>query len=87
MAAKISDELTKRLEEAGKIGPQQTVPVIITVTPGADLTALEQKGLRIQRIFENISAVSGTLTASQANELAQLNEVEHIEYDGEVWAL
>ena len=87
MAAKMSDELTKLLERVGKIEPQQTIPVIVTVTPGANLTMLEQKGLKIQRIFEHISALSGTLTAAQANELAQLDQVENIEYDGEMRAI
>ena len=87
MAPKISDELRKRLEEVEKTEAQQAIPVIVSVTPGTDLTALEQNGLRIQQIFENISAVAGILNATQANQLAKLDQVELIEYDGELWAL
>lgn len=86
MTAKISDELLKRLDEAEKAEPQRELPVIVTITTGADLDALEQKGLKIQGTFESISAISGTLTAAQVNEVAQLDQVENIEYDGEVWA-
>ena len=87
MSAKISDELLKRLKEASKAEPQREIPVIVTITPGADLTALKQKGLKIQQTFENISAVSGTITAAKVNEVALLELVENIEYDGEVQAL
>ena len=87
MSAKIRGELFKRLQEAEKSEPQQEVPVIVTITAGADLAELERKGLKIQRVFEAISAVSGTLTVSEITEIAQMDQVETIEYDGEVWAL
>jgi hypothetical protein len=87
MTTKVSDELLKQLEEAEKEEPQREIPVIVTITADADPTTLEQKGFRIQRIFESISAISGTLTAAEVNELAQLDQVEVIEYDGAVWAL
>ena len=87
MTTKVSDELLKQLEEAEKEEPQREIPVIVTIKAGADPTTLEQKGFRIQRIFESISAISSTLTAAEVNELAQLDQVEVIEYDGPVWAL
>ncbi len=87
MSAKVSDELLKHLEEAEKEEPQREIPVIVTITKGTDLTALEQKGLKIQRTFVNISAVSGTLTATAVNEVAQSEQVERIEFDGTMRAL
>ena len=84
MDAKVNDELLKVAEAAE---PQQEIPVIVTVTPGANLTVLEQKGLKIQHSFNNISAVSGTLPASEINTLSQLDEIERIEYDSQAWAL
>lgn len=87
MTTKVSDELLKQLGEAEREEPQRKIPVIVTIKAGADPTTLEQKGLVIQRIFESISAISSTLTAAEVNELAQLDQVEVIEYDGSIWAL
>jgi hypothetical protein len=87
VTTKVSDELLKLLKEAEREEPDREIPVIITVKAGTDRAALEAKGFRIQRVFEIISAISGTLTAAEANELAQLDQVELIEYDGPVWAL
>ena len=84
MTAKVSEELLKVVEAAE---PQQGIPVIITTTAGANLTALEQKGLKIQYASKNSPIVSGTLTAAEVNALAQLDEVERIEPDSEAWKL
>jgi hypothetical protein len=84
MTAKVNDELLK-IAEATE--PQQEIPVIVTITADANLTALKQKGLKIQHSFKNISAVSGTLPAAEINALSQLDEVERIEYDSKAWAL
>ena len=87
MTTKVSDELLKQVEEAEQEEPQREIPVIVTVTAGTDPISIQQKGLRIRRIFTNISAISGTLTAAGLKDLAQLDEVQVIEYDGPVWAL
>jgi len=87
MTEKISDEFLKQIEEAEREDPQREIPVIITIQAGTDIGMLEQKGLRIQRIFTNISAISGTLNAAEIKPLAQLDQVQLIEYDGPVWAL
>jgi len=87
MTRKVSDELLKQIEEAEKEEPQREIPVIVTITAGTNPITIQQKGLRIQRIFKNISAISGTLTAAEVKELAQLDQVEIIEYDGPLWAL
>ena len=59
MISKINDELLKQLEQVQQADPQQEIPVIVTITLGADPTALEQKGLNIKHTIESISAVSG----------------------------
>ncbi len=87
MAAKIDDSLLQQIEEAKKTDPHQEIPVIVTVTPGADLTALEQKGLKIQLRFQHIPAVAGTLSAAEVEEVAALDEVERIEADEKMYAL
>jgi hypothetical protein len=84
MVAKVSEELLKVVEAAE---PQQEISVIVTTTAGANLTALAQKGLKIQYASKNSPIVSGTLTAAEVNTLSQLDEVERIEPDREVWAL
>ena len=84
MTAKVSDALLRVIEAAE---PQQGIPVIVTTTAGANLTALEQKGLKIQYASKNSPIISGTLPAAEVNALAQLDEVERIEPDSEVWAL
>jgi hypothetical protein len=87
MSGKIGDQLLKLLEEVRKEDPERAIRVIVTTAAGTDPTALEQKGLKIDHIFDSISAVSGTLTAAEIHELAQLDQVEVIEYDGPVRAL
>ncbi len=87
MAKKISDELLNQAREAQKADPQRDVPVIVSLTSDADLQALEEKGLKVQRKFENLSAVSGTLPAAALQDLAGLEEVENVDYDGQMWAL
>jgi hypothetical protein len=87
MTAKVDDELLKQMEEIEKAEPQREIPVIVTLTLGADPSLLEQRGLKIQRTFASISAVSGTLTAAGVREFAQMDQVEKVEYDGSVWAL
>ena len=60
MSKKISEELARRMEEADALEPGREIPVIVTVSAGADIKALEQRGLKVQRVFESIPAVSGT---------------------------
>jgi hypothetical protein len=87
MTTKIGSELLKQIEKAEKERTQHEIPVLVTFVAGSDPRLLEQKGLRIRRIFDSISAIAGTLTAAEVSELAQLEQVMTIEYDGPVWAL
>jgi hypothetical protein len=87
MSPKISANVLQRLDEAAITDPQREIPVIVTIRSGADLAALEQKGLKIQQTFQNISAVAGTIPVGEVNTLAEVDEVEAIDYDETAWAL
>lgn len=85
MSGKINAELSRHLKEDK--ATENDVPVIITVKENADLESLKTTGLKINHIYQNINAVSGTLPASAVNSVAKLDDVERIEFDGEVHAL
>jgi hypothetical protein len=87
MNAKMSAALSQRLQAMERTDPHRPIPVIVTIAAGTDRAVLEQAGLRIERAFENISAVSGAIAAAKVKEVAQLAQVERIEEDGAVWAL
>jgi len=87
VSAKISEAFARMLEEAYAEAPEKEIPVIVTITAGSDVETLARKGLKVQRVFENVPAVSGTLTATEVRELAEVEQVEKVEYDGEVHAL
>lgn len=63
------------------------IPVVVTLAPGVDPAALEPKGLKIHRVMENMPAVAGTVAGADVAGLADLGEVERVEYDGEMYAL
>lgn len=87
MSTKISEELSKRLKEAGEASTTKELPVIITVEENSDLDALQEKGFKLQHRFEIINAVAGTVPAAAVGEIARLEQVQQIDYDGEVQAL
>jgi len=87
MPSKLDPALRARLDELARTDPDQLVPLIVTLTPGADASTLRAKGLRIEQQFPIISAVAGRMTARQALDLAALDDVVRVEYDGEMRAL
>jgi hypothetical protein len=60
--------------------------VIVTLAPDAGPARLEQAGLSIERRFELIPAVAGTIAAGSIPALARLDAVELIELDSEMRA-
>jgi nitric oxide synthase oxygenase domain/subunit len=84
MPEKINDALLKRLEAAKEAG-QQRIPVIVTLTPGADVALIEKKGLK--RISQHVPLYAGDLTAAEIHEIAHWDQVERIEYDDKAWVL
>ena len=83
MSAKISAELSRRLKEVGEASAEDELPVIVTIKKDSDLAALKEKGLKIQHAYENIDAVSGTLPAAAVKSVANLDQVQLIDFDGE----
>jgi hypothetical protein len=84
MSSKLNEEMIRRLREAEKEEPQREIPVIVTIVAGTDPGVLERAGLRIRSVVESISTVSGTISAADLHELARLDPIEMIEYDGPV---
>ena len=87
MAARIDAELLQEVERFERTEPKREIPVIITLNDWTRRAELEEKGLRVAHAFENISAVSGALKPAEVRNVAQLEQVETIEFDGEVTAL
>jgi hypothetical protein len=87
MAAKIDAELLEELERFEVTEPKRDIPVIVTLNDWAKRKELEEKGLRVEHSFENISAVSGTLKPADVKDVAKLEQVVSIEFDGEVTAI
>ncbi len=84
---KIDDGLVKRLAAMKADRPEHEIPVIVTVRPGADVAAMEGRGLTVERTLGSVSAVAGTVAAHELESLAALDDVRNIEYDGEIHAL
>lgn len=87
MSTKISEELSRQLKEVGKASPTKALPVIITIDENLDLDALQEEGFKLKHRFDIINAVAGTLPAAAVAAVAQLKQVQQIDYDGEVEAL
>ena len=86
MPDKIADELAERLADAAPAAAQR-LRVIVTLTPGAATEPLIREGFALERRFETLSAVAGTVQAKDVARLAGLAEVELIELDSEMRAL
>lgn len=83
MTTKINAELSNECKRVAETEPQKEIPVIITVTDWERRSELEAKGLQVSHSFEGILAVAGTLTCAEVEAIAQLDQVERIEFDGE----
>ncbi len=87
METKIDAELSQRVREAKSAEPQPQIPVIVTLSDGADIGELERRGLKIVGRFENIPAVYGNIAAPDVSQVEELDFVARIEYDSRAWAL
>jgi hypothetical protein len=87
MSEKINSELQAECENASQTEPHKQIPVIVTVNDWSRRAELEQSGLRVSNAFEIINAIAGTLTCDQVKALAELDQVQKIEFDGEVRAI
>ena len=87
MVHKISSDLVEHMKDIRRRDADGTVSVIVTLKAGANRESLQKTDLRVENVFESISAVSGSVSVSGVTELAQLDEVELVELDGEMRAL
>lgn len=84
---KIQASLAQRVTAMKVDRPEDPIPVIVTVRPGTGTAGMESKGLNVERSLESVSAVAGTVAAGDIEDLATLEEVRAIEYDGEIRTL
>ncbi len=84
---RISEELHLIVEAARAQGMAREIPVIVSVREGTDPGRLEAVGLVVRHRFESISALSGAIAASGVADLAALEEVDLVEFDGEMRAM
>jgi len=87
MEGALSKEMVALLEKSESEGQREEIPVIVTVKEGTDLHKLETLGLKISARFKLLNAVSGHITPEGARKIADLDEVEKIEYDREMRAV
>jgi hypothetical protein len=87
MSSKIDPQLLTQLNREARGNPAQTFPLIVTIQPGTRADSLTHRGLRIERIFEEISAVSVSANLEAVRALAKLEQVERIEFDGQMHTL
>lgn len=82
---KIDEQLSKQLRETS--APGRELAVIIELEPGADVAMLRSAGVKVNRVYENISAVAATITADLVPRVAALPQVKRIELDTEARVL
>ncbi len=87
MNDKITPQVREQAERVAASGSGEGVPVIVTFVSGTDPKTLEERGLDVRQVWKSISAASGRLAPEKLSDLAALEEVRLIEYDGEVHAL
>lgn len=86
MGAKIDDVLLEQVRAAEASDPDKEIPVIVTIRPGAAVEGLSLQGLVVKRVFNAIPALSGVIAARAVHALQDLDEVERVEYDGNIHA-
>lgn len=84
MGVKLDEYLAQKLESMGDRPSDEEVPVIVTTRSGAKAADLEF--LRVEHSFESISAISGRIQLSDLTKLEALDQVEKIEFDGQMYA-
>src|SRR5690349_19459209 len=62
-------------------------PVIIKLQSSDGVSALQQRGITPDLVYQNMPGFSATLTADQIQAIGTLPEVELIELDSKAWTL
>lgn len=86
MNDKLDGDLAEALAAADEAAMDRIVPVIVTLRSGTDTSAFQADGLTIRNAFSNISAVAGSIRLGDLKALAAREDVEMVEFDGEMHA-
>jgi hypothetical protein len=89
---KISDELSKLIEERLKTNPDELIKVIINLDENVELEeaarSLTSGGVEVESTIPGpVPIVAGSVAANKIPELAKKSEIKLIEYDGKTYAL
>ncbi len=83
MAQELMLNCYKRLNDLRLTEQEREIPVIITLNDWAGRVELEEKGLRGRACFREHICGIGHAYTSEVKDVAQLEQVESIEFDGE----
>lgn len=84
--ADVSAELRDRFA-AHAAEPDHVEPVVVTLAPDADASALEDAGMTVERRILSLPIVAGRIDAATLARIEALPGVARIEPDGEMRAL
>jgi hypothetical protein len=84
--ADISAELKDRFA-AHAAEPDHVEPVVVTLAPDADASALEAAGMTVERRILSLPIVAGQIDAATLERIGRLPGVVRIEPDSEMRAL
>jgi hypothetical protein len=87
LRSKCDARVEARLREAEQSGRPLPVDVIVTFRPGCSWKDLLPQGLQVRHVFEALHAVAGQVQTPRVRDIAALDWVLRIEFDGEVRAL
>jgi len=90
--SKISDDLKAMISDRIKRSPGEEIKVILTISKGVALDDVRDEltriGLRIENMIPGpIQVIAGSIAVRDISRLAEVRDVEKIEYDGMVYAL
>jgi hypothetical protein len=81
MAEPIATALRTRLEALNKDAPNQRLPFIVTLRPGASATDVAAAGMQIDQHIPEPPLLLGTMTPRQALAVGRLDNVARVEED------
>ena len=90
--SKISDDLKAMISDRIEQSPGEEINVILTISEGVALDDVRDEltriGLRIENMIPGpIQVIAGSVSVEDISRLAEVRNVEKIEYDGMVYAL
>ena len=90
--SKISDDLKAMISDRIERSPGEEIKVILTISKGVALDDVRDEltriGLRIENMIPGpVQVITGSVSVKDISRLAEVGDVEKIEYDGMVYAL